>query len=32
VAQTIHGHPTFGEALCEAALAALGESLHMPPA
>ncbi len=32
IAETIHGHPTFAEAMCEAAMAGLGRALHMPPA
>jgi dihydrolipoamide dehydrogenase len=31
VAETIHAHPTFAEALHEAALAGLGRALHLPP-
>lgn len=31
VADTIHAHPTFAEAIHEAALCLLGRPLHMPP-
>ncbi|MBC7288765.1 MAG: dihydrolipoyl dehydrogenase, partial [Armatimonadetes bacterium] len=31
VAETIHAHPTFAEAIHEAALSALGRALHLPP-
>ena len=31
LAQTIHVHPTFSEALHEAALVALGTPIHVPP-
>ena len=31
LARTIHAHPTFSEALHEAALALDGRALHMPP-
>ncbi len=31
VADTIHAHPTFAEAIHEAALCLLGRTLHMPP-
>jgi dihydrolipoamide dehydrogenase len=27
---TVHGHPTLGEAVREAVLAARGEALHLP--
>jgi dihydrolipoamide dehydrogenase len=30
IAATIHAHPTLGEAVAEAALAALGRALHLP--
>lgn len=30
VAKTIHGHPTFSEALYEACLDVLGEAIHLP--
>jgi dihydrolipoamide dehydrogenase len=32
LAETIHAHPTLPEALMEAAEAALGRAIHMPPA
>lgn len=32
VAETIHSHPTFAEAIHEAALSLLGRTLHLPPA
>ena len=31
VAQSIHGHPTFSEVLCEAVMDVLGEAIHNPP-
>ena len=31
VAETIHSHPTFAEAVMEAALAGLGRAIHLPP-
>ncbi len=30
IAETIHAHPTLGEAIAEAALAAMGRALHLP--
>ena len=32
IAATIHAHPTLGEAVAEASLAALGRALHLPKA
>ena len=32
VLAAIHGHPTLGEALREAVLAAEGRAVHLPPA